>query len=399
MLTSAGERSVSVVMRVKRDGRWTRLQAAYGRNGRIRPGYAQVGEKQQQFDGVVYEIRTYESRQAKYRTVGRNAADAEAERQRVEKEFLARAVAKDAGLKIEQKQERKALRQSADDYIEDCRDRGAEEAAAKAQLVCNEFLKTIKKTYLDEIERKDILKFHAALRKRGCEERTIHDKHNRVKSWFLFEKLDAKAILPPPPKYDKKLPTIYTRDEISSILAAAGPKERLAYLLALKCGLREQELCHLEYSDIDEELMTLRVQSKPAYGFRVKDSEERDITLPDDVLAAIKGRRKEHPKDALILPSSTGNVDRKMLRTLKQTAKRENLNCKRCEGCKSENNECQHWTLHKFRRSYATTLLRNAVDLRTVQHLMGHADLASTTRYLRPASADEARQKINAVEW
>ena len=46
--------------------------------------------------------------------------------------------------------------------------------------------------------------------------------------------------------------------------------------------------------------------------------------------------------------------------------------------------ECELWFLHKFRSTYATTLLRNGVDIRTVQKLMGHSDLGSTMRYLRP---------------
>jgi site-specific recombinase XerD len=61
--------------------------------------------------------------------------------------------------------------------------------------------------------------------------------------------------------------------------------------------------------------------------------------------------------------------------------------------------ECQEWTLHKFRRTYCTTLLRSGLDLRTVQAYMGHADLASTMRYLRPASSAEAQTRINAIQW
>jgi len=43
-------------------------------------------------------------------------------------------------------------------------------------------------------------------RKRECADRTVADKHNRVKSWFLFAGLDYKNILPLTPKFDKKLP-------------------------------------------------------------------------------------------------------------------------------------------------------------------------------------------------
>jgi site-specific recombinase XerD len=54
-------------------------------------------------------------------------------------------------------------------------------------------------------------------------------------------------------------------------------------------------------------------------------------------------------------------------------------------------------TLHKFRRTYATTLLRGGMDLRSVMLLMGHSDLESTMRYLTPATGDVLRDKLNSI--
>ncbi len=84
---------------------------------------------------------------------------------------------------------------------------------------------------------------------------------------------------------------------------------------------------------------------------------------------------------------------------LKNLARKVKLNCGRCAGCRSKNRACGEYTLHRFRRTYITTLLRNGVDLRTVQAYAGHKDIASMMRYLRPASAKEAQAKLNAIEW
>ena len=399
-LASTGERTVTVTVRVKREGKWTRLPAAYGRNGRIRPGFAQAGKQQVKFDPIVYEVRFYEGRQAKYKTGGRNAQDAETERMRLETEFKARAHAQNAGLKIEAKpEERKTLRQSGQDYVDDCEARGAGEAAVKSGRVTEEFIQVTKRQFWDEITRQDVLKFHTAMRKRGCSDRTIANAHDRLKSWMIFAGIDHDEILPPAPRYEKKLPTVYTRDDISSIMGAADDKQRLTYSLALKCGLREQELAHVEYYDFDFDHGVLRVRSKPRYDFRVKDSEERDIPVPRGLLKEIKARRAAHPNDRLVLPTVKGKPDTKMLRTLKRLAKRDGLNCGHCKGCASDLQECGYWTLHRFRRSYLTTLLRNRVDIRTAQAFAGHADLASTMRYLAPASADETRAAIEAIKW
>ena len=88
----------------------------------------------------------------------------------------------------------------------------------------------------------------------------------------------------------------------------------------------------------------------------------------------------------------------KLLRSLKRLTGKAGLACNRCQGCKTRG-ECRQFTLHKFRRTYATTLLRNGVDLRTVQAFMGHADLESTMRYLTPATATATHKRINEIAW
>ena len=89
--------------------------------------------------------------------------------------------------------------------------------------------------------------------------------------------------------------------------------------------------------------------------------------------------------------------NRKLLRTLKRTVYAAGLNCKTCDGCKSDLHECSHWWLHRFRSTYITKLLRGGVDLRTVMSLSGHSDLASVMRYLRPAEGHSLMAKVNAV--
>jgi integrase len=402
MATVTKERSVIVTLRVKVDGKWRRLPAAYGGNGRIRPGYAQVGAQQVEFVSPAYELRLYEDRQAKYIPFKSGATEADAERKKLEKspsKTAAKSAAESAGGTFVDKDDRKTLAKTAAAYIRDAQQRGAMEAADQARLVNEEFRKLLnRKTYVDEITRDDIFRFHTALRKRGCSDRTVANKHQRLTSWLRFAGID-KTILPPVPKYEETLPTIYTSDEISTILAEAGPYMKMAILLALKCGLRDQELMHLEFSDINFTEKTLRVQGKPRWNFRVKTHEQRFVPIPDDVLDELKAWKEQHGGKSLILGTKNGNPNTKLLFALKTLARRAKLNCGRCEGCKSKRRECEAYTLHKFRRSYITTLLRNGIDLRTVQAYAGHKDIASTMRYLRPASAREAQGKLNSVVW
>lgn len=396
------QRSVIVTLRVKIEGKWRRYAAAYGRNGRIRPGYAQLGDRQVEFADPAYEIRLYENRQTKYIPVGRNASDAEARRKAEEltpSKTRAKSMAQDAGLRVNEVSDRKTLVRSASEYIHDAQQRGALEAAEQARLVSSEFLKLVAgKTYVDQLTREDIFRFHAALRGRGCQERTVANKHQRLSSWLRFSGVDT-SILPAAPRYEKALPTIYDRDQISTLLAEASPYMRVAILLGLKCGLRDQELMHVEFQDIDRREKTLRVRGKPQWHFRVKTHEQRDVPVPADVLKEIEQWKARRSGQTLILGTRPGNPNTKLLQMLKSLARRAKLNCGRCRGCHSKRRECGEYTLHRFRRTYITTLLRNGLDLRTVQAYAGHKDIASTMRYLRPASAKETQKKLNAIAW
>jgi integrase len=173
---------------------------------------------------------------------------------------------------------------------------------------------------------------------------------------------------------------------------------RVCILLGMKCGLRDQEMMHLEFRDINWADKTLRVQSKEQWEFLPKTWEQREIPVPDDLMAELAAWQNSREGHTLVLGTKYHKPNTKLLRTLKRMAHNAGLNCGRCDGCR-EIKECQEFTLHRFRRTYLTTLLRNGIDLRTVQAYSGHKDLASTMRYLRPAAGTEAQARLNAVQW
>jgi integrase len=342
----------------------------------------------------------YEGRKVKYIAAGTRADAADAQRKRLEQRETALVVAADAGLVVVKDEARLTLKGTASAYIVDTLGRGATEAAEQARLVTSEFIgvcRKRKKEYIDEITRDDIYTFWTTLRARGCGPRTVANKHARLNSWLKFAGLD-KSMIPPKPRYEDTLPTIYEPDETATLLANADKYMEVCILIGLKCGLRDQELQHLEFSDLNWAEGTLRVQGKPRWGFHVKTWEQRDIPVPDAALAVLRHWEQARPGQTLVLGTSGHNPNTKLLLRLKGLARQAGLNCGRCDGC-HERGECREFTLHKFRRTYITTLLRQGIDLRTVQAYAGHKDIASTMRYLRPASGTEARSKVNAVTW
>lgn len=53
--------------------------------------------------------------------------------------------------------------------------------------------------------------------------------------------------------------------------------------------------------------------------------------------------------------------------------------------------------LHKFRATFATWSLWAGVDLRTVQQWLGHSDIESTMRYLKPSRSQQVQEKVNGI--
>ena len=86
----------------------------------------------------------------------------------------------------------------------------------------------------------------------------------------------------------------------------------------------------------------------------------------------------------LLFPTSGGRPRLNFLDRCKAAAERANLN------------EDDFW-LHKFRATFATRALWAGVDLRTVQSWMGHTDLESTMRYLKPNRGEAVREKVNSM--
>jgi integrase len=390
--------TVTLMRRCRTEDGWKFYPAAIGKNGRIRPEYVVIDGQQVHFPAGHYALRFYEGRKLRYENVGDSAVAALNAKIAKEKLLNAKTAAKDAGVTLVEVPGRKYLRRMATLYIQDRKNAGALEAALQAENVTDEFIACCGKTFVDEVTKDDVVAYHRWLRKQGRTDRTVANKHQRLRSFFRFAGIDV-AIMPQKPKYEKTLPTVYTAEEITALLAAADDYMRLVIELGYKCGLREQEMMYLEWPDIHWEEKTLRVQGKPGWQFKVKDSEQRDVPVPDDLWALLKAWREKHPRTRLVL--GTG-ADKKrpnghMLRQLKQLAKSAGLTCGVCAGCKAKDKECAAFTLHKLRRTYATTLLRNGVDLRTVQMFMGHSDLASTLRYIRPAGSRETQAAINGI--
>lgn len=196
--------------------------------------------------------------------------------------------------------------------------------------------------------------------------------------WSFLAKKDYThenlASLLTGPKVSTPLRNYLNVDEIFHLLDshapdnALGVRDMAAWELGYGCGLRASELVGLDIKDIDFEQRWVRTIGK--------GDKEREIPLGRKAARALKtylSRRMElvsgeTPPGALFLNYRGGRLSSRSLRRLfKDYLVRAGLDTS--------------ITPHGLRHSYATHLLDSGADLRAIQELLGHANLATTQRY------------------
>jgi integrase len=253
---------------------------------------------------------------------------------------------------------------------------------ASYKLVFELFQKSCSKTYLDQIDRRDLLKFAVSLRKDGLSPRTVSNRWQTIQAFLKHHGITGLAKRGDAPKFVEAEADAYSREDIATFLAACTPEQYLLYNFYLCTGFRMQEVIFLQYSDIDFKHKTVSVKVKPDFNFGPKGWECRTVPLTEALAVALEARQSERKASTLVFPTRSGRLNTKHLQALKRIAKRAGLD------------ETQWW-LHKFRATFATWHLQAGIDIRTVQMYLGHKDISTTLRYLQPARGTAAQEKFN----
>ncbi len=176
------------------------------------------------------------------------------------------------------------------------------------------------------------------------------------------------------PRRTQRLPAALTRGEVTRLLGEPRGTEPLALrdraLLELMyaCGLRASEATGMELGDIDLEEGVLRARGKGA--------KERIVPIGSSAIAATRAYlRRGRPalvgvqvQSRLLVNSRGGGLTRQGLYKIVQGhARRAGLD--------------QKMSPHTLRHTFATHLLAGGCDLRSLQEMLGHADLATTQVY------------------
>jgi integrase/recombinase XerD len=167
-----------------------------------------------------------------------------------------------------------------------------------------------------------------------------------------------------------RLPVVLGAAEVVRFLQAVpGLKNRVALTTAYAAGLRMSEVVGLKVIDIDSSRMLIRIEAG-------KGRKDRYVMLSTQLLTLLRSYWQLARPRHWLFPGcdETRPINRRRLQAACRMA---------CE----EAGLRKPVTVHTLRHSFATHLLENGTDLRIIQVLLGHTQLATTARYTKVAAS------------
>lgn len=241
---------------------------------------------------------------------------------------------------------------------------------------------TYMKKDIGEIEEQDIIHYLKYLNEHYATSSIVR-KMVTLRQFFLYlkkNKMIEHNIMAniDMPKSQKHLPQTVSLESVTKVLhtidqsSPAGKRDYLMLLLSVASGVRVSELIHLTTNDFNYKAKRIRVVGK-GNKERLVPLDAKTCDLLEDY---IHHERQVYDK--------LGNKEIFLNHFGKMISREEFYNILQKYACEAGISD--HLSPHKLRHTFATTLLDGDADLRSIQELLGHSDIATTTIYTHVAN-------------
>ena len=244
---------------------------------------------------------------------------------------------------------------------------------------------------IDNIDYGFIRNYISYLYDNNYQAKSISRMISALRSYFKYlhkeDKIKSNPLdLITSPKLEKKLPKYLTINEIEKILNAVKIDDKIgirdAFILELLyvSGIRVSELTNIKLSDINNTENKIKIMGKGSkerivfYGTRGRDLLNKYLSVRSEFL--------KYPNDYLILSNTGRKINPREIRNIINRIKVKagvEINI----------------SPHTFRHTFATHMLNEGADLRSVQELLGHENLSTTTIYTHLTNEKVRRTYLN----
>lgn len=225
---------------------------------------------------------------------------------------------------------------------------------------------------VEEISSEQIVEYFQTLKNKGIASSSLCRALVAIKVFFRFLKRE-KIITQNPtlflesPKMWQLIPEVLTVEEVSRFLempdreTSVGARDHAIFMVMYASGLRVSELCSLNTGDLSDDQVRVRG----------KGNKERVIPIASAAVAAVDyylTHFRTEGDGPLFLSRQGKRMDRVSLwGRVKFYGKKAGIT--------------KEISPHTLRHSFATHLLENGADLRVIQEMLGHSNIATTDRY------------------
>ncbi len=257
----------------------------------------------------------------------------------------------------------------------------------------NKFITFMDKRKIKEpeiIDRESLNIFIGELKKNGNATSSISRCIASIRSFFNYLLQEGviesnPALELESPRIEKRLPRVLTTQEVDQLLSQPKPgehnglRDRAMLELLYASGIRVSELVSLNITDFDPLVGYLRCRGK-GMKERIVPIGSIAINYVNDYLDKSRAKQlKKNGEPALFVNHHGSRMTRQgFWKILKKYARKSNIK--------------GDVTPHTLRHSFATHLLENGADLRSVQEMLGHSDISTTQIYTQIT-----RRKIREV--